>query len=478
MNHIQAPLSKRFLRLALVATLSLLAGGILLPPRASAQKLVVASFSSRKARKLARQARAQMLRALDRKGAQLVSYKQYLRRARRLRLRGRKALRPRGIARVSRKMRLDGVITGSASRRGRRYRLIIRVYNSNGRRIVNKAYRLRRPSLPAATAGKLAAIIVSKLGGGEAVAAAEPPVQEPIAAETPPAETPPQAVAETPPASSSSSLPDSALPAWARNQPGGTTSQPAGSTAGTGMDTTTSSETEASSSVALRTKKKIKTGSVPDILLAAGMSGNLRSGLHPRHESGLYPGVRVDARVFMGSFLDVPVVRDLAVGGLFNMGLGLKYGLQGDGEQWSSTMMQWQAELIYRLAFDVHLQPAFLFRVGYGSTVNTIDTTNTAAVSAGYSYPYAALDIYLTLWDPYLRLCAGGGYLFLVSGSEDVSGSGWGFTVRGGLDVVLWEMLHAGLGYEMWQFNSLEVTGTGVSDSFQSFFLRVGWNYH
>lgn len=477
MNYILAPLNKRSLHLALVVVMSLLSGGVLLPTRANAQKLVVASFSSRKARRLAKQARAQLLRALDNKGVRLISYRQYLRRARRLRLRGRRALKPWGIARVARKMRLDGVITGSAVRRGRRYHLIVRAYDSNGRRIVSKAYRLRRPALPAANAGKLAAIIVSKLGGGTAVAVGNSATPEPAPepASKPAVENPPT----TPPSSpASSSLPDSALPAWARNQPGETTGQPATGGADSSAAPATEATAETSASATLRIKKKVKTGSVPDILLAAGMSGNLRAGLHPRHESGLYPGVRVDARVFMGSFLDVPVVRDLAVGGLFNMGLGLKYGLQGDGEQWSSTMMQWQAELTYRLALDVHMQPAFLLRVGYGATINTIDTTNSAAISAGYFYPYAALDIYLTLWQPYLRLFAGGGYLFLVSGSKDVSGSGWGFTVRGGLDVVLWEMLHAGLGYEMWQFDSLEVTGTGVSDTFQSFFLRVGWNYH
>ena len=162
--------------------------------------------------------------------------------------------------------------------------------------------------------------------------------------------------------------------------------------------------------------------------------------------------MHIDGRFFFGAFLDTAVVKDIGIGGMFNMALGLQYGIPG-GDPWDSAQNQWAGELLYRLALnDVPLQPAFMLRVGYGSTKCTIDTEHDLAISAGYSYPYAALDIYLMLYKPILRFNVSGGYLFIVSPSEDLKGDGSGFTVRAGLDVDLFDNLHIGLGWEMFQF--------------------------
>ncbi|HUU00524.1 MAG TPA: hypothetical protein VM425_03690 [Myxococcota bacterium] len=439
---------------------------VAMPSPAEAQTVVVAGFGGR-AKRLAKQARTALIKALDNTGVKMISYGQYLRKAKRSRIPGKRALMPRSIRRLAGNMKLNGVITGAATQKGRRRILVINVFNKRGKRVLKKAYRLKKDVFPAPVAGKLAGVIVEKLGGRTVAAAAEPPPT----AETPPAAKEPAA---TDSGGEKTGGNDAFLPPWARTEK--KTETASATETGTSTEPAAATTTEVSKPAPLH-KRKSTHGSVPDILVAAGMSGNLRAGLNPRHESGIYPGLRIDGRVFMGSFLDMPVVRDIGFSGLFNMGLGLKYHLSG-GENWDSTMMQWQAALNYRLAINsVLLAPAFVVRVGYGSTKNTIDTDNTAAVSAGYSYPFAAIDIYLMLYKPIVRLFVSGGYLFLVTGSEDVSDTGMGFTIRGGLDADLFDNLHIGIGYEMWEFFGLKVEANEVSDTYQTFFLRVGWNF-
>jgi len=441
---------------------------------ALAQRAVVADFSGKKgpAAKAAAASRQKVLQVLDKQGVTVISYKQYKQQAAKLRFKGAKALSPAAIAKVCAKMNLQAVVTGNAAAKGKKITLTIKVFDAQGKLSANKSFVVGAAGISAEQAGEVAGAIGGGGGGGEQVAASSssytPPPDEPVA-EEPPAET-----------SSDSTIVE--LPAWAKadGQPQAGALPQMGATAPAATSGFESGgQTAGVTAEALPTKTKKLTGCVADVLLDAGMSGNLRAGLSPRHESGFYPGVRVDARAFLGSFLDVPVVKDIGLGGLFHMGLAIKYGLQDSDEKWNSSMMQWQGELAYRLTFnEARLKPAFVLRVGYGSTVNTIDTENSAALSVAYAYPYSSLDIYLMLWDPYIRLLISGGYLFVVSGSKDISGSGNGFTVRGGLDVVILEQLYAGLGYEMFQFLGLSRAGTSVSDTFQSMFLRVGWNFN
>lgn len=444
-----------------------------LPVASRAQSLVVSTFAGRQ-RRAANRVRGAVVKALSDQGAKLVSYKQYLRTARRMRIPGKRALRPRAIRRVAGKMGVDGVVSGAVTRRGRRFVVVVRLFGANGRVLAKKAYRLRRPGLPPKVAGQLASLMVTKLGG-TAVAEAPP---EPPPEPTPPPEPPPTEGEGETGAGGGGGSGDAFLPPWARTDKKETsdTTTTAAATTGGGGGETSGEVTEP----APRRRRRTKTGAVPDILLAAGASLNARAGLNPRHESGVFPGVRVDGRFFLGSFLDTVVVRDIGFAGYFNMGLGLQYGPENSDDKWDSSQMQWQGELVYRLALnDIPLQPAFMLRVGYGSTTATIDTENQLAVSAGYSYPYGALDIYLMLYKPYLRLHMSGGYLFTVMTSEDLSGSGSGFTVRGGIDVDLFDNLHIGVGYDMWQFLGVKIGDSEdeTSDIFHSFYARVGWNF-
>jgi hypothetical protein len=444
------------------------------PSRASAQTLVVADFSGkRNTKRVGRAARSAIVKALSNEGASLVSYRQYIRKAKRNRISARRALRARSIKILSGKMNLSAVITGSVKKRGRRYIVTVSAYDSDGRRLVKKNYRLKRPRFPASVASKFAGLVVGKLGGGGGgIAEPEPaPVEPPPPVEPEPETTTDTAAVDTTGGGTS----DAFLPPWAR-----TDKKEGDTTAGTTTaDTSTGTATPevAKPAPTLRRRRKKKAGAVPEILISAGMSMHSREGLHPRHESGIFPGVRIDGRFFLGAFLDTTVVKDIGFGGMFDMSLGLKYGIP-DGDTWNSTQMQWGGELLYRLALnDVALQPAFMLRVGYGSTSCVQDTDETLAVSAGYSYPYAALDIYLMLYKPVLRMNVSGGYLFIVSPSEDLSGDGSGFTVRAGIDLDLFDNLHIGLGWEMFQFTIKDDDIGETSDMYHGFFGRIGWNY-
>lgn len=228
-------------------------------------------------------------------------------------------------------------------------------------------------------------------------------------------------------------------------------------------------------------------GSMSDLLIAAGFGFNLRSGLNPKHASGIFPCVRADLHFFMGTFTDTTFIRDLGFGGSFNMGLGLKYAVSNGGDAWDSSQIQWRAELLYRLALLDHttLKPAFVLRGGYGATIATIDAPVTVGEvrSASYSAPFAGLDIYLMLADPVLRLRLGGGAVFAVAAGEELNADAWGFYVDAGVDIVIVKWLHTSLGWEMTRY-SLQDIGTSAApamgstnDLFNYFYVRLGFSF-
>ena len=476
---------KTFLFLSALAAFVLVLTAI--PVKSEAQTVVVANFSGkRQTKKVGRAARSAIVKALSNEGASLVSYKQYLRKAKRSRISAKRALRSRSIKKMASKMNLGAVVTGSVKKRGRRYIVTVIAYGADGKVLAKKNYRLKRARFPSSVAGKFAGMVMSKLGGGGGVEPEPPPPVEP----EPPPPVDPVATGDTgtgdvaPADTGKTGSSDAFLPPWARtDKKEGDTGTAATGTAGVDTGTTTTPEV-AKPAPRLKRRKRFKPGSVPEILVSAGVSFNKREGLHPRHDSGIFPSIRVDGRFFFGAFLDTAVVKDIGLGGMFNQSLGLKYGIGGE-DPWDSSQMQWAGELLYRFALkEVPLRPAFMLRIGYGSTSCTMpEDAHTLAISAGYSYPYAALDIYLMLYKPILRFNVSGGYLFVVSPSEDLSGDGSGFTVRAGFDLDLFENLHIGLGWEMFQF-TINDKGTSTepgigdtSDMYHGFFARVGWNF-
>jgi opacity protein-like surface antigen len=221
-----------------------------------------------------------------------------------------------------------------------------------------------------------------------------------------------------------------------------------------------------------------KAGPVSDGLLTVGFSTNERAGLHPRHESDTEYGLRIDGRFFLGALVDNPILKGIGVGGYYNTVFDLKYGIPG-GDDWDASQHQWNVEVLYRLAMnEVILQPTILFRVGYGSTSCIIDTEHTLALSVSYGYPYAAMEFYLMLIEPFVRLHASAGYLFAVSLGEDLSGSGSGLDIRVGVDVNLFEHIHVGMGFEWLRFYIDDEQTGETMDMYDSMFFRIGWNYH
>ena len=75
-----------------------------MPSRSQAQTLVVADFSGkRRTKKVSRAARSAVVKALSAEGASLVSYKQYLRKAKRARISKKRARRGRAVKKMARK---------------------------------------------------------------------------------------------------------------------------------------------------------------------------------------------------------------------------------------------------------------------------------------------------------------------------------------------------------------------------------------
>lgn len=218
-------------------------------------------------------------------------------------------------------------------------------------------------------------------------------------------------------------------------------------------------------------------GPVADAMLTFGMSTNEREGLHPRHASDAEYGMRIDGRFFLGTLIDDPILEGLGIGGHFNQVFNLNYGI-ANNDTWEASQIMWQVEIMYRLALEqVPLKPTFMLRTGYGSTSCVIDADHSLALSASYGYPFAALDVYLMLVDPYLRVHVSAGYMFTLVLGEDLDGSGWGYSIVAGLDMAILEEFVFGLGYERVHFSVDEDYIGETTDSYRGFFVRAGWNF-
>ncbi len=449
---------------SLAAVLFFFLWGLAVVPCSTAQTLVVPKFSSRGkgAKRLASRAWKVIAQELKKQGAKMVSSRSYYKKAKRMRIKRSRSLRSRGVKRLAKALNLDGVLIGSVRRKGRRYRINFTLRGANGSILLRKAYRVRKRRLPRRKATELAILIMDKVTPAEAPTPQPPPV----AVETPPAA--PVADSGTEP---KKNLSDEFLPAWARDK-----DKPAKNDTKAPPKKDTSKSWNEEKAPAKSSPRKH--GSVNDALLAVGASFHHRAGLNPRHEASLFPGLRADGRMFLGTFLDMPGVRDIGFGGSFDMGMGLEYGYQDAEENWSASQMQWRGELLYRLAFDVTTSPAILFKVGFGGTSCSIDSDAVDVLDASYMAPYAGLDIYLTLWPPMIRFFASGSFLFLVSPGGDLDGSGMGFSVMAGIDVDLIDLVHVGLGYDMTQYMIDAEGGGSFSDTYQGFFIRAGVNFN
>jgi hypothetical protein len=458
--------------------------GLISPP-GKAQTLVVTKFSDRTGKHdLGAKARTAIADALKKKGAHLFDADQYLRAAKKNKIQANQALQPGGVKRIAPSLQIDGVVTGSAQMKKKKYSLTITLITANGNAVLQKVIPLKQPKYSQKAAEKLALSMIEALAGKSIAAAPEKPSAPNADVPEPPAEaseqSPPR-VPETgsePKTSETASSLDANMPPWARTDRGGSEAAPSDSK---------SSESDESPSktppASVRAEKtETRTGkhnpASPDLSLSAGISMNNRSGLSPMQTVALFPGIWVDGKIFLGTLLDKPVVRDIGIGGNFNTSLSLEYHQEG-GPKWSSSQTEWSTELFYRLGFaETALSPTLLFRFGLGSTTCTIDAdAGSVAKDVGYFYPYGGVSLLLAPKQLPIRANLGFGYLFTVTPSKDLSGSsGSGFNVQAGVSLVLVGSLQVGIGYDLLQF-LIEGGGAKTSDTYQSFVVKAAWTW-
>jgi hypothetical protein len=429
--------------------------------KANAQNILVPTFTDLTGKaKFGQKAQKEIINAFKLKGATLKDNNQYLATVKKNGIPANKALVGPTIKKLSKGMNINCVVIGKAVVEKRKYKLILNVFDQKGAIFFKKNILTQQPEFAAETADDIVTQIYSRLG------IAKPSQPEFDTSVTQPVQTEP---APTPKSST-----DSALPSWARNETAAPV--PASPPPTSTPPPTTQAEEPA------KPAEELENGSVSDILVAVGSGANFRSGLSPRHDSNAFPDLRIDGRFMLGTFTNVIVAKDFGVGGSFNMGLGLKYRADNSPTDWPATQYQWYADLIYRFALNsVALQPALLLRVGYGMTTCTIDTgkdTSSLAKSVEYKYPFAAIDIYLMLWKPYLRLFVSPSFMFLVQSGKDVKGQGMGFSVLAGLELQLFKYLEISAGYELNEFMINIDSGGSTSDMYQTVFGRLGFTFH
>ncbi len=485
----RAPATRRTPVVAcLVLALMCVAGAV---GKASAQTLVVAPCRDESSSELGKNAQQVVVKALGDQGAKLIDYKDYMQEVARLAMGKQNALTRWGMQKVAAGLKIDGILTSSALLQGKKYLIAFFLFGADGKLVVKKAYRLAKPSLPMKTARKLSELVIAKLGPKVAKApAAETEENEalalvPLAAvESEPPKTPPP---ETPPPPKLSPQSEKDQQQWkgllkqAEENPQEDASESSDEkplvVEQEGPPEMRETNPAASARVSRAPRKPTKpTGSLPEILIAAGMSINTRAGLSPRHEAGAYPGIRIDGRVFLGSLLDTVVLRDIGFEGMFTKSIGLAAEPELLDESWDASQMRWNVGLVYRLAFDrLPLAPAFVLRLGYGATSYTIDHDHPELIDAGYTYTSGVLEIDLSLVGSWLVAQLSGGYLFSVWPTDELSGDGSGFLLSAGLRTELFGGLSLGLGYEQLQFFINDRSLGQTSDRFQQFYLRAGW---
>ncbi len=147
-------------------------------------------------------------------------------------------------------------------------------------------------------------------------------VETPQAAPEQPATTQPSEI-EAPPVTGPT---ESTLPSWARKE---TTPETGAPPPAPPVASPPSPAQEAEATV--KPTEQREKGSVSDVLLTAGIGVSLRNAhlaILPTSgfiDSRAYPSLKIDGRFMLGALTDVVFLRDLGVGGSFNMSLGLKY---------------------------------------------------------------------------------------------------------------------------------------------------------
>ncbi len=481
------------------------------PSSASAGEVAITRCLDRSRSKIGQRTIAQLAKSLKANGAVLMGHRKYIRQAKKRKL-ARRALKPAGIARLSKALSLDGVVTCKARRiRKRRFEVVVSLHGPDGKVRLKRSFRNRRPRLARAVMEKLADDMAAELGvaaPGPAsdddialvplapVAAAPEPGKDasgdpglvPLVPPTPEskpgahdaakpapvvAQAPAPADAASPPAVKPAPEPVATRPSPVAMLPSVRAPEEAGAAGGGAV----------AAAAPPKEPEARPEGVVPEVWLAAGAAMHLRAGLSPRYETALFPGVRVQARAFLGAGVDLPFLKDLGIDGAYGRGFGLSYASSIRPEKLDGTEQHWVAGLVYRLDFEdlagdeIPTGPTVLLRGGYGFSENAVDKRYPDVLSAAYTYTYAGLGLHLWLVRSLLSAELSASYLISVWPSDSLSGDGSGIAFSAGINLELVAGLRANAGYEQIQFVFDEDSLGETSDRFQMWYLRLGWAY-
>lgn len=209
-----------------------------------------------------------------------------------------------------------------------------------------------------------------------------------------------------------------------------------------------------------------KAGSVTDVMVSTGWN------IH----SGVGHGIRFDGRLFLGTFLEEPILEDLGFAAMYGTFTGHGRTIDIPDDLKAGAMSQWQVELLYRMAFNqVLTKPALVFHLGYGGTGCLHDPGMRFLTGAEYSYPYFTLEATFMPYQPHIRMWASTSVLFDVESSkEHADGTYLGLKVGAGVDLLPTNYIYLGMGYELSRYYDEGWS----SDLFVSFFLRAGCYYN
>jgi opacity protein-like surface antigen len=429
---------------------------VVAPRTVHAQDILVKRFTDVTGKiKFGQKAQTELVNALTRKGASIRDTKQYLTLAKKKRIPVNTVFLGPNIKKLAKAQNINGVLIGKAMAEKKKYKLSLNVFNQRGILVFKKIFITQHPELTPESADNIIAQIYSRLG---IIERPQPTIEQPVITQ-PTEPEPPAAPTET------------GVPSWGGKETAAAPVPP---------PPPPPPPIQVTEPAAKPTEQR-EQGAVSNVLLAAGAGYNLRRAhlgtlgyiLNDRFLKNGFPSFRIDGRFMLGAITDVPFVRDLGVGGSFNLTLG-SYHPQEDTTgtiRLDFKQYQWYLDLIYRLAFNsVALKPALLLRFGYGMTICPIENSGKDVT---YKYPFAALDIHLMLWNPYLRVFLSPGIMFLVSSEENLVSSGnLGFSILAGLELQLFKYLEIGVGYDYTQFVS---NVPEASDVFQTIFIRAGF---
>ncbi len=503
---------------------------VMLPSSSMAQQVMVGKFKDRTRRGVGRYARAAIAKSLSARGADLVSYKKYLRRARRYGYRKSRAFSRRAIRKVSRRLGIDGVVIGKVIRRGGRYWISVYLYGPNGKLWMKKkvSSRRRRPRAKSMNwiAGKIMKHLAPKdpeqetqdedleltsltgdSASGDSSDALDDGTDSSVdmvgmhddldtGSTTADSDTKPKVENEA----GEQGWGDSLL-----NTSSDSERSSSGTSGGTGSDLAATFSSGSDSQHAVPSKEsggheqvtfsdesptsydssyvsgpaprsRLRRSKVDNAWLTVGSGIHWRSGLKPLHTTGAFFGMRLQGRGFGGALWDKGWLNDIGIGlGVdFSIGLGYKYN-DGSDSRFDASQTMWHLDGLYRLGFENPQVPDLIIKLGVDGIHSSISDDAEFGVNASYVGPYLGMDAVWNLVHEQLRVLFSFDVL-LASAGGDLDAFAGGVRVFAGFRSIMIGWLQMDLGYEL-TYLGFDDSGTqSSSDTYHNIIFQLGYS--